>query len=118
MEELFNMDEQLLQKIASAAATWKHVGEGIESKPLVTFAEYIEALLKGNVVARERLAKSMDREAALKADNDRLAKENKQLADTLARYDAHPEVRAAKRNAIAEQLRRLQSQAESLKDPE
>lgn len=112
------MDEKLLKKIADAAAQWKAIGEGVESKPLVTFAEYTDALLRQNDAGVERLKKSMEREAALKADNERLTKENKSLAETLTRYDSHPEVRAAKRAQIEEQLKRLQSQAESLKDPE
>ena len=119
------MDETLLKKIADAAATWKQIGEGIESKPLVTFAEHTDALLRQHEANRERLAKAMEREAALKDECKRLADEHKKLADankalaeTISRYDCHPEVREAKRNAIAEQLRRLQAQAETLKDPE
>lgn len=119
------MDDKLLKQIADAAAQWKAIGEGIESKPLVTFAEYVDVLLRQNEANRERLKKSGEREAALKDENKRLAdehkklaEENRQLAETISRYDSHPEVRAAKRNAIAERLRRLQSQAESLKDPE
>lgn len=118
MEAHSKMDEQQRKQLAYILATWKSIGEGIESKPLVTLTEHVEALLRQNDAGAERLKKSMEREAALKADNERLAKENKQLAETIARYDAHPEVRAAKLAAIVEQQKQLAAQAESLKDPE
>lgn len=76
-------------------------------------------------VHQERLAKAMEREASLKTDlqkaveaNKQLAGQAKQLSETIARYDMHPEVKAAKRKAMEEQAAKLLKAAESLKEPE
>lgn len=76
-------------------------------------------------VHQERLAKAMEREGKLKEDlqkaieaNKGLAGQAKQLSETIARYDMHPEVKAAKRKAMEQQAASLLKAAETLKDPE
>ncbi len=74
----------------------------------------VEDAAKKAVVLEERLKQAMAREAEQKTALTEATRERDQLKAQMAQYEAHPEVREAKRKRLLEQAAQLAKQAESL----